>query len=185
MTLFNTLFCTRLASSVYQKGNLSHAIMTENKGDEVLCTKKGWDQRAVMKTNYSRRQLRLQNLWEAWQYWGEGFQALAHISVAPVGTAISKIIGLSSLEAKICQNLLLPKRLWRVCNCFREGLAYSFPVVHSIPIFLEPLVISSSWDHQFWCTHKIAFQRVSESLEDRCPKASWFFLNYRQWRRKA
>lgn len=41
MTLFNTLFCTTMASSVYQKGNLSHAIMTENKGDEVLCTKKG------------------------------------------------------------------------------------------------------------------------------------------------
>lgn len=41
MTLFNTLFYTSLASSVYQKGNLSHAIMAENKGDEVLCTKKG------------------------------------------------------------------------------------------------------------------------------------------------
>lgn len=41
MTLFNTLSSTSLASSVYQKGNLSHAIMTENKGDEVWCTKKG------------------------------------------------------------------------------------------------------------------------------------------------
>lgn len=29
--------------------------MAENKGDEVLCTKKGWDQRAVMKTDYTRR----------------------------------------------------------------------------------------------------------------------------------
>lgn len=55
MTLFNTLFCTSLAFSIHQKGNLSHAIMTENKGDEVLCTKKGGDQRVVMKTDYNRR----------------------------------------------------------------------------------------------------------------------------------
>lgn len=41
MTLFNTLFDTDLAFRVYQRRNLSHAIMTENKGDEVLCTKNG------------------------------------------------------------------------------------------------------------------------------------------------
>jgi hypothetical protein len=56
MTLFNTLFFPSLASSVYQKGNLSHAIIAENKGDEVLCTKKGGDQSAVMKTDYVVRE---------------------------------------------------------------------------------------------------------------------------------
>lgn len=55
MTLFNTLFWTSVASNVYQRGDLSHAIMAENKGDEALCTKKGRDQRVVMKTDYRRR----------------------------------------------------------------------------------------------------------------------------------
>lgn len=55
VTLFNTLSCPSLASSVYQKGNLSHAIMAENKGDEVLCTKKGGDQRALMKSDCAGR----------------------------------------------------------------------------------------------------------------------------------
>lgn len=41
MTLFNTLFDTDLAFRLYQRRNLSHAIMTENKGDEVLYTKNG------------------------------------------------------------------------------------------------------------------------------------------------
>lgn len=56
VTLFNTLSCPSLASSVYQKGSLSHAIMAENKGDEVLCTKEGGDQRALMKRDCAGRE---------------------------------------------------------------------------------------------------------------------------------
>lgn len=63
MTLFNTLFWTSVASSVCQKADLSHASVAENKGDDTLCTKKGQDQRVVMKLIAVEGQLSLQKLW--------------------------------------------------------------------------------------------------------------------------